>query len=271
MESFEAIELRHHVWEKTLNLVKANDLFNIIAYVDLDQEFPHFSPIKKTFKSVSDKIEKPASDNPTEAMVEAGLNFDRDRFNVKQKTILKGYMSEGIEYFQYRFPELRFTYSFTNFTRDLRSLGDIGLDVLELHFWIHGRKFDNRTGFPGLQKDRNPDRSYADYQRRVNHTLESVGPMMRRERERQLQFGVSWAEEISAPLVTTEAWGPWWHMDHPELSWDWLREWCVDGMSRAAEYKLWGTTPWNYAHPYWENWNRDLEWYQAVNRAFAES
>jgi hypothetical protein len=60
-------------------------------------------------------------------------------------------------------------------------------------------------------------------------------------------------------------------MDHPDLRWDWLRDWCEAGMERAAKYRLWGTTPWNYAHPYWENWLRDVHWYQKINAAFAKS
>ncbi|MEX0325156.1 MAG: cellulase-like family protein [Puniceicoccaceae bacterium] len=267
----EALDLRHHVWDKTLDLVKDANLSDIIAYVDLDQEFPHFSPIKESFKEASNWVVKESSNDPTTAMVEAGLKVDRDQFSEKQKSILKGYMAEGLEHFQYRYPELRFTYSFTNFVEDIRALGNLGYDVLELHFWIHGKKFDNRTGFPALPKDRDPQRAYADYQDRVHKTLKSVGPMLRMERESKLKFGVSWAEEISVPLVTTEAWGPWWHMDHPDLQWDWLRDWCEEGMMRASAYKLWGTTPWNYAHPYWENWHRDLEWYQRVNQRFLTS
>jgi hypothetical protein len=271
LDPSEAMGLRLEVWEKTLQMILDHDLQDTLAYVDLDQEFPHFSPIKSIFKSAADKGKEDPADTPEEAMLEAGINFDRDTFNDRQRLLLKGYMVEGLEFFQYRFPSLRFTYSFTNFTTDLRKLGDVGMDVLELHFWIHGRKFDNRTGFPGLEKDRRPDRQYADYQRRVYETLEAVGPMLRREREAKLAFGDSWSREISAPMVTTEAWGPWWHMDHPDLKWDWLKEWCADGMERAAEWKLWGTTPWNYAHPYWENWTRDVEWYQSVNRKFLES
>jgi hypothetical protein len=35
-------------------------------------------------------------------------------------------------------------------------MGNIGLDVLELHFWIHSRRFDNRPNFNGMDKNRHP-------------------------------------------------------------------------------------------------------------------
>jgi hypothetical protein len=61
---------------------------------------------------------------------------------------------------------------------------------------------------------------------------------------------------------------PWWHMDGPGFEWDWLKEWCAHGHGTLArEYGLWSSTPWNYAHPYWDNWS-DIEWYRTVNRAF---
>ena len=55
--------------------------------------------------------------------------------------------------------------------------------------------------------------------------LDTMGPMLAQEMRNKLAFAQSWSEEIAAPVVTTEAWGPWWHMDHPDLDWGWLRAW----------------------------------------------
>jgi hypothetical protein len=107
-------------------------------------------------------------------------------------------------------------------------------------------------------------------QRRIDETLQSVRPMLLGEMHRRLASAAAWAEELSAPLTTTEAWGPWWHMDHPQLRWDWLRDWCAECNALAGEYGFWGSTPWNFSHPYWRNW-ADIAWYQQVNRAFLES
>ena len=38
----------------------------------------------------------------------------------------------------------------------------------------------------------------------------------------------------------------------------------------ASSYDFWGVTPWNYSHPYWENWS-DVAWYQRVNERFLKS
>ena len=142
-------------------------------------------------------------------------------------------------------------------------------DVLELHEWIHSPRFDNRTGFNQLIKDRG-QHDYKDYAARVAAALDADGPMLVQEMRNRMAFAQSWSAEIAAPVVTTEAWGPWWHMDHPDLDWGWLRDWCEQCMTLAAEHKFWGVTPWNYSHPYWKNWS-DVAWYRKVNQRFLRS
>jgi hypothetical protein len=59
-------------------------------------------------------------------------------------------------------------------------------------------------------------------------------------------------------------------MDHSDLDWAWLRDWCEECMATAPDYHFWGVTPWNYSHPYWKNWS-DKEWYRQVNQRFLKS
>ena len=51
------------------------------------------------------------------------------------------------------------------------------------------------------------------------------------------------------------------------LDWKWLADWCEFGVSLSADYGFWGSTPWNYSHPYWENWS-NVAWYKKVNGSF---
>lgn len=48
---------------------------------------------------------------------------------------------------------------------------------------------------------------------------------------------------------------------------EFLYEWCAEGMNLASEYGLWGSTPWNFSHPYWANW-KNIMWYQQDNNNF---
>lgn len=238
--------------------------------MDLDQEFPFFSPFKD---ELNDLAKKPVGAQSVEAAMEEVGQFEqgltRMAWKPAQMEYVRRLFSEMLPEFQSRYPGLRFTYSLTAFFKEVRAMGLQLFDVLELHFWIHSPRFDNRTGFQKLTKDRG-ERDYKDYASRIAAALDTVGPMLVKEMDNRLAFAQAWSEELAAPVVTTEAWGPWWHMDHADLDWAWLRSWCEQCMMLAAEHKLWGVTPWNYSHPYWRNWS-DAAWYRTVNQRFLQS
>jgi hypothetical protein len=127
-------------------------------------------------------------------------------------------------------------------------------------------RFGTRSQFDAIVKDRGVH-DYTDYMDRINQTMKSVRPMLLKDMHNRLAFAKEWSVEIAAPLVTTEAWGPWWHLDRKELDWKFLYDWCEQCMGLASEYGLWGSTPWNYSHPYWANW-KNIQWYQKVNNDF---
>jgi hypothetical protein len=170
--------------------------------------------------------------------------------------------------FQHDYPEFRYTFSLTSFFEEVRPL-NLPLDVLELHLWMGGPRINNRTGFNERNKDRG-EHDYSDYQLRVDKALGVIKPMLFKMMENQIAFAADWAKTAAIPVVTTEAWGPWWHMDHKDLKWDWLKDWCLNCAAMAADYGFWGITPWNYSHPYWENW-KDIAWYKKINSTFLRS
>lgn len=257
-------------WERTLDLLGQHDVLDRVLYVDLDQEFPYFSPYQAELNELANKPFRNRS--ATETMEEAGQPAPgsmRLAWNPAQLDYVRRLFEEMLPHFQSRYPRLRFTYSLTSFHKEVRSLGLELFDVLELHLWIHSPRFDHRTGFNTITKDRGA-RSYRDYARRIAAALDTVGPMLATEMRNKCGFAQAWGNQIAAPVVTTEAWGPWWHMDHPDLDWAWLRDWCEQCLELAAEHQFWGVTPWNYSHPYWKNWS-DVAWYRKVNRRFLRS
>lgn len=241
-------------WNRVLDLLGNAGLLDHVLYVDLDQEFPFFSPFGSELAAIG------ASDPATAALAPG------HRWTAAQRGYARGLFDEMLSHFQRRYPGLRFTYSFTSFFEDVREMAYDGFDVLEVHLWSLGKRFLNRTGFAELERTRE-DYDYTDYQRRVDETLAAIRPMMLARMHNQLAFVREWGREIAAPVTTTEAWGPWWHMDNPTLRWDWLADWCAECVSLAADYELWGITPWNYSHPYWRNWS-DPTWYRSVNEGF---
>lgn len=259
-------ELFLSVWEKTLAFLEERRLLSHVLYIDLDQEFPYFSACQAELNGLAAVPASLASasgamDAAGKQKVQRGLQW-----NEQQLDFVQGWFNRGIAHMQRRFPAMRFTFSLTGFWDECRLLNLKSFDVLELHCWVHGPKFDNRTGFNVLTKDRG-QHDYGDYQRRIDDTFRSVRPMLLHEMHQRLAAATAWGSAISAPVTTSEAWGPWWHMDAPALRWDWLREWCLECNALAGQYGFWGSTPWNFCHPYWANW-QDVGWYREINQAF---
>jgi len=259
-------------WEKVLDLLKEEDLLSHVVYVDFDQEFPYFSPVAQELNHLGQLKSEPSA-SALAAMEAAGsvqTNFDILAWNPRQMEFVRNYLNSTLTHFQFKYPELRFTFSFTSYWKEIRAMNIKSFDVLELHFWLsQSERFNSRSGFGGIIKDRG-NHDYKDYMDRLEKTIQSSRPMLMKDMHNRLAWAKEWSEEIGAPLTTTEAWGPWWHMDHKDLSWKWLYDWCEESMELSSEYELWGSTPWNFSHPYWENW-ANLEWYNKVNRRFLEN
>ncbi len=255
-------------WEKVLDILQENDLLSHVVYVDFDQEFPFFSPMAPELNRLGE--EQQDKEGALDAMEAAGRiedDFKKLRWNPAQMKFVRAYMNSTLTHFQQKYPALRFTFSLTSFWDEVRAMNLKTFDVLELHFWLtQSERFISRSGFYNLQKDRG-EHNYSAYQERIDKTMQAMRPMLIQDMRNRLAWSKAWSEEVGAPLVTTEAWGPWWHMDHPDLAWQWLYDWCEEGMHLSSEYELWGTTPWNYSHPYWDNW-KNVAWYQKVNNEF---
>jgi len=256
-------------WERTLDILKEKDLLSNVAYVDFDQEFPFFSPFQFEINRLG-VIQEENKTSSAGAMEDAGKTrsgYDRLAWNPAQMEFVHDLMSSTLTHFQKKYPGLRFTFSLTAFWEEVRALKLNLFDVLELHIWMSSSpRFGTRSQFDATVKDRGVH-DYREYMDRINQTMKSVRPMLLKDMHNRLSFAKEWSEEIGAPLVTTESWGPWWHMDHKDLDWKWLYDWCEECMGLASDYGLWGATPWNYSHPYWENW-KNIGWYQKVNKAF---
>jgi len=254
-------------WEMTLDILSEQNLLDHVLYVDLDQEFPFFSPFQPALQELGKQPAAGEGGGLSEAMEAAGQA--KWGWNARQMAFVKDYFNSTLRHFQKKYPRLRFTFSLTAYWDEIRSM-KLPLDVLELHIWLDQDRFDARTGFNTLNKVRDDAVDYKAYMQSIRQTFKSIRPMLFKQLENRMQYAYNWSNEIPAPLVTTEAWGPWWHMDHPDLEWQWLYDWCEQAAALAENYSFWGITPWNFSHPYWENWS-NISWYRRVNERFLNS
>jgi hypothetical protein len=250
-------------WKRTLGILRREGLLDHVRYVDLDQEFPYFSPFLPRLEQLG-KAGQPGTLSDAQAMEAATAKL---AWNRAQLDFVKQSLERTIDLVHEDFADLRMTFSLTSYWDEIKALRIKNFGALELHIWIHSPEFDAPTGFNELAKDRDPGRDYKAYQAAIDKVLAEKWPALLAMMEGRMAKADAWAREWGLPLTTTEAWGPWWHMDHPDLTWQWLYDWCEYCLAMAQRHGFWGVTPWNYSHPYWENW-KNVAWYRKVNGAF---
>ena len=96
------------------------DLLKHVLYVDLDQEFPYWSPFQNELKLIG-------SYGPAWSNVIPPYSWTDE-----QRDYVRRLFDEMLKHFQNRYPALRFTFSLTSHFADIRDLHYDGLDVLEV-------------------------------------------------------------------------------------------------------------------------------------------
>ena len=73
------------------------------------------------------------------------------------------------------------------------------------------------------------------------------------------------AKEYGIVCGNTEGWGPIGWFDHPDLSWDWVKESaeiCVNLAKKHQEYKFICTS--NFTHPQFKGLWEDVKWHKKI-------
>jgi len=256
------------IWVKLLEFLKVETGLENIVFIDLCNEIPGFLPgYDKQLEN--SKFETHVETN-TEATKLAAAPPVYGSWNTKQLAFLKNTLDGSLKVVQKAFPEHRFTYSM-NMNSAFGEVGFENLDLVDMHFFLSDSRFDTRVNFEDLMKDAyETSKNYKDFSDRCKKTIKAVGPMMRQKQRAQLKWASEFSQKIGTPLVTTEAWASWFYVDHNDLDWDWINDWCETAIDDAIEYGLWGITTNNYAEPHFNTW-KDIRWHLRLNEKFLNS
>jgi len=240
------------IWGEFLQQWKKAFGFEACVYVDIQNEVPFFlSGYKQLLKD------------------QVGLDWDKGMpFNAEQIAFLADDLNGAMRVLQREFPELRFTASIHGDERWLSV--PLHFDCLDVHFYLDAdQRWVNRTKFDEwLTHDFYADDSwFREFSERCTRARDAVMPMLFQRQQSRLARFAGWAERNGMPLTTSESWGSWYYVDHPDLDWRWLLEWAEMSVEGAIAHRMWGWTPHNYVQPQFENW-KDLEWHRKLTARF---
>lgn len=227
------------IWVDTLDYIDGAGLLDAIFYVDFCNEYPN--PKWSPWLYGSD-----------DKSMEELLTTER----------LTSWMRDSIETVRESYPDLDYTYSFSE-QFDLWDDLDVSmLDVLEPHIWMAHPQISNfceEIDFAGPDKDfqaavRNAPAHYRTNKDRFDTILRDI-----------ITKAADWSRRTGKPVITTECWAIINYRDWPMVDWDWVKESCAVGVEAAAATGRWtaiGTS--NFCGPQYHGMWRDIEWHKRM-------
>ena len=232
------------VWIRTLEILEAHDLLDVILFVDLCNEFP------------GDFWAPYFINNPPEVSWD---QWDNDA--------AEGYMKQSVEIVRRAYPDMALCYSFNTkgCKPDKHPLDH--MDLLEPHIWMvkaNGNEFYKSIGYEGL------DTRFSDIGWRVLQAKGKSAYMERRDYwigqlKQLIDLEAEGGVAYNRPLVTTECWGIVDYRDYPDLPWDYVLELCAIGTEHAASTGRWcALATSNFCGPQFHGMWRDVAWHRRL-------
>ena len=251
-------------WTETLDFLKKNNLLDDnIVYVDLLNEYPDcngYDWMKSELNKRSD-AKKFILNNPNAHLPQ---NFEpREKDKRLYIKFYNDFANDLIANLKLKFPGIDYFTSFHTWS-GLETLELTNYSALDFHVWFHhnskiGRLIDSTVNTANIDRD-----IRLDFNKLMTFWKENKTEM------------INWidviigavagkAKEYGIVCGNTEGWGPIGWYDHPDLSWEWVKESaeiCVGLAKKHTEYKFICSS--NFTHPQFKGLWEDVKWHRKI-------
>jgi Sugar-binding cellulase-like len=222
------------VWRKALESISRVHPLDQILYVDLSNEF--CIPVWTPWIAPGTKRNSPEGTS---------------------------WMRESIAHLKQAYPDVAYTFSFTDEYDTWRNQDVNMLDFLELHCWM--TTFSDFYGQLDYHFEEFDPRDYNKLQKRGESLYRSNPAKWQASLARGIDQLAEWSRVSGKPLMTTECWGVVNYKDWPLLNWDWVKELCEFGVRRAASTGRWSAMATsNFCAPQFVGMWRDVDWHRRL-------
>lgn len=250
-------------WTETLLFLQQHNLLDDnIIYVDLLNEYPLYFGYDWFKKEMNARgnVEQFKLNNPN-AFVPDNLDMKVAGYNALQHKFYQDFADDFIKKMRSRFPDQVFHMSIT-MTTPLEALDIKEFGTLDYHIWLailgdipHWRTLggidqakDNRPIFKELMQAWQTKRPHI-----IQLADKAITAVANKARQHNITCG------------NTEGWGPVGWLDHPELTWDWVKdaaEISVELAKKHENYKYICTS--NFTHPQFKGMWEDVKWHKKM-------
>ncbi len=227
------------IWKKTLDYLGTANLLDSVIYVDFCNEWPAWAPF----------FAKSQKEGPKQWHLESSLSW----------------MREAIACLRADYPNIPYTFSFSDELNQWRGRDLGALDFLEPHLWMALYSgFYDQIGFSF--NFFNPE-EYAPVVLHAEKLYRSDPDFWKGRLKEGIENLADWSRASGLPLVTTESWAIVNYKDGPGLDWGWVKELCAYGVETAVETGRWSMLcTSNFCGPQFVGMWRDVEWHQRLTR-----
>ena len=227
-------------WIKTLELIQQAGLLDTILYTDLCNEWPgiDWAPFVKPPMNYGDFL-KPAS---------------------------LSYMKTAVELVRAQFPQMPLFFDCAaEFPEDYLKSDLSYFDLLDPHIWMAQQNQGEFYLLSNYHYERFESAGYTNLSLKAEDLYNSRKSYWQSLLVDSIDRHAAISRSVKLPLITTECWGVVDYKDWPLLQWDWVKELCALGATRAASTGQWlAIATSNFCGPQFVGMWRDVAWHQKL-------
>ena len=228
-------------WIRTLDLIKEAGLLDTILYTDLCNEWPgeDWAPFLKPHVSYGDW----------------------------RKPEPLAWMHKVIALVREHYPHMPLLFSFAGEAGegDGQELADF--DLHDVHEWMTQQNDGEFYKLVGYQYERIDPRGYTNLSLKAESTYRARPEYWQSLLTDKIDRLAAVSRVIGLPLITTECWAIVDYKDWPLLKWDWVKDLCALGVTRASSTGQWlAIATSNFCEPQFTGMWRDVAWHRHLTR-----
>jgi hypothetical protein len=227
-------------WIRTLDLIAQAGYIESILYTDLCNEWPgeDWAPFVKPHMTYGD-WEKPES---------------------------LEYMHKAIALVREKYPQMPLFFSCAEGHPENYLGHDLSdFDLLDPHIWMVQQNDGEFYKQAGYGYERFDAKGYTNLSLKAEDLYRSRPEYWQKALTGTIDRHAAVSRKLKMPLITTECWGIVDYKDWPLLKWDWVKDLCALGATRAASTAQWlAIATSNFCGPQFAGMWRDTAWHQQL-------
>ncbi|MDR1455286.1 MAG: hypothetical protein LBJ01_06520 [Tannerella sp.] len=255
-------------WDETLTFLDRNGLLDDnILYADILNEYPCVNGYEwlKTELNKRSDVKKFRENNPEAHLPDPDPDAGKLPDNYLAIEFQKQFVNDLLSRLKAKYPAIDFFVSFNPCIGSFDNMDLTRFGAIDRHIWFQCRE-DGFTGMREVEsRMQGKEMDFRVHMKNIRVYFEENKPALTAWMKDQIDEIALAAAKHNLVCGNTEGWGPILWLDHPELSWDWVKESgdiCVDLACSHPEYKFICTS--NFTHPHFKGIWEDMKWHRKI-------